>query len=299
MALDKNNWNANKITRDYLDSLLIEARHLDAVVPETEFMLFGKTFRTPVMTAALSHLDRHIYEGAARDMAIGAKEAGAVMWYGMTEEETIDACVETGASVIEIIKPYADRDILWKKLEHAQKAGCFAVGVDIDHSFAPTGKPDFVEGFDMAPVKTEEITQICREVKLPVIIKGVLSIQDASKCLRAGAAGIVLSHHNTRIPYSVPPLMAAPEIRNAVGTGMELFIDDEISSGFDTYKCLALGAKGVCVGRPLMAALKKGKAEGVREYLEQMTQELAYLMAVTCRSRLDEIDDSVIFERHF
>lgn len=299
MALDKNKWNANKITRDYLDSLLVEARHLDAEIPSTGFELFGETFKTPVMTAALSHLDEHLYEGAARDMAIGARDAGAVMWYGMTEEKTIEECVSTGAKVIEIVKPYADRSILWRKLEHARSAGCLAVGIDIDHSFNPQGKADVVEGYEMKPVRTEEVAEICRKIDLPIIMKGVLSLQDAAKCMRAGAAGIVLSHHNNRIPCSVPPLMAIRSIRRMVGNTMEIFVEDEISSGYDVFKALALGAKGVCVGRPLMASLHKEKAEGVRSHIEKMTEELAYMLAVTACKEPGDADESMIYERRF
>ena len=72
---------SNRITRAYLDALLIETRYLDAVVPDTTMELYGETFRTPVMTAALSHLDR-IYPETRNGMvetAKGAYAADAVM----------------------------------------------------------------------------------------------------------------------------------------------------------------------------------------------------------------------------
>ena len=71
--------NSNKITRDYLDSLLIETRYLNGDNPDTGFTLYGETFSSPVMTAALSHLTQLGSGGMAKGIALGAKEAGCVL----------------------------------------------------------------------------------------------------------------------------------------------------------------------------------------------------------------------------
>ena len=83
--------NSNQITRDYLDSLLIETRYMNSSVPSTEYEIFGEKFSSPIMTAALSHLDHFMFEGAAKAFAKGAKDAGVLMWYGMASEEEIEA----------------------------------------------------------------------------------------------------------------------------------------------------------------------------------------------------------------
>ena len=77
--------NSNQITRQYLDSLLLETRYLDTDNPSTAFSLYGADFQTPIMTGALSHLGEEMGLSLAR----GAKEAGAVFWYGMAEESEI------------------------------------------------------------------------------------------------------------------------------------------------------------------------------------------------------------------
>ena len=64
--------NSNAITRRYLDSLLIETRYMNSTFPDTEMTLYGKKFKTPVMTAALSHLDHFMFEGATAQYAEGA-----------------------------------------------------------------------------------------------------------------------------------------------------------------------------------------------------------------------------------
>ena len=106
------------ITRAYLDSLLLEVRHLDSVMPSTEFKLYGRTFKSPIMTAALSHLYEHYPDGMT-EMARGATAAGAVTWSGMGEDDELTNMIETGASVIKIIKPYADRDLVLHRIQHA------------------------------------------------------------------------------------------------------------------------------------------------------------------------------------
>ena len=83
--------NSNRIAREYIDSLRIETRYLDAAFPVTDFELYGARFSGPIMTAALSHLDHFMFPGAADALARGAKAAGAVLWYGMAEEAEIEA----------------------------------------------------------------------------------------------------------------------------------------------------------------------------------------------------------------
>ena len=286
--------NSNRISREYLDSLLIETRYMDSGNPIPDFELYGAKAATPIMTAALSHLDHFMFPGAADALAKGARDAGAILWYGMAEEEEIERLAGSGAPMIEIIKPYADRELVHRKIRHAEKTGLLAVGIDIDHPFAEDGSPDIVSGYEMAALKTEELREICQETHLPVIIKGVLSLRDAERCLKAGARGLVLSHHNNRIEYALPPMALLPEIVEMTGGKVPVFVDCEIKTGMDAFKALALGAKGVCIGRPLMTAIKQDGENGVRDYLKKATAELKKAMAFTGCTTLEKMDSSVI-----
>ena len=286
--------NSNRISRDYLDSLLIETRYMDAQVPDISYELYGAKVSSPIMTAALSHLDHFMFPGAADALAKGAKEAGAILWYGMGPEEEIERLAGFGAPMIEIIKPYADRDKIFRKIAHAEKLGLLAVGIDIDHPFGEDGSPDIVSGELMAPLQTAELEEIVRSTSLPVIIKGVLSRRDAERCLGAGAKGLVLSHHNNRIAYAVPPLAVLPEIAALAKGSVPLFVDCEIRTGMDAFKALALGASGVCIGRPLMTAVKDDMENGVKDYLLRANRELKKAMAFTGCPSLDRMDPTVI-----
>ena len=288
---------SDKITRQYFDSLLLEARYLDSAILSTSFSLFGKEFSTPIMTAALSHL----HNTAEKGMIVYAKAAklsDAVHWVGMGEDSELEEIVKTGAASIKIVKPHADNKEVFRKIEHAEKTGCFAVGMDIDHSFAGDGNFDNVLGLPMAAKSFDELKDFVQSTKLPFVVKGVLSVQDAEKCAKAGVKGIQVSHHHGIMPASVPPLMVLQDIRKALGPDFSIFIDCGIESGLDVYKCLALGATAVSVGRHLMPLLKKGQ-DVVSKRINDMTAELKGIMAKTGVQNLSQMDSSVIHKRMF
>ena len=295
----ENTGNSNRITRRYLDSLLIETRYMNSTNPDPSMDLYGKKFASPIMTAALSHLDHFMFEGATKAYAEGAAKAGAILWLGMAPEEEVELCASTGAQMIEIIKPYSDRDLIFKKIEHAEKLGLLAVGVDIDHPFSEDGSPDVIDGLEMTALTTDELRHICAATRLPVIVKGVLSIYDANEAIDAGAQGIVLSHHNNRIEFALPPLMALPSIKAAMTRKIPIFVDGDIRSGMDAFKALALGADAVCIGRPLMTAIKQNGAQGVADYLAKADAELRKAMAYTGCTTMDRMDPGVIHTTYF
>lgn len=280
--------NSNMIARKYLDSLLIQTRYMNGAFPDPSFELYGKEFSSPIMTAALSHLDHFMFDGAARAYAEGAAKAGVATWYGMADEGEIEMLLSYGAPLIEIIKPYSDRELIYKKIEHAKEKGVLAVGVDIDHAYSPDGGPDLVDGYTMSPLSTAELTDICGSTDLPVIVKGVLSLYDTEEVLKAGARGIVISHHNNRIEFAVPPLKILPEIAKEIDNTIPIFVDCEIRSGMDAFKAIALGADAVCIGRPLMTAIKENGAQGVCDYLKKAEDDFKKTMAFTgCKSIAD------------
>ena len=292
--------NSNTIARAYLDSLLIETRYMNSDIPDTTLELYGETFSSPIMTAALSHLDHMMFPGAHEAYVKGAAAAGAILWIGMEEtDEAIELCASSGTRVIEIIKPYADRGRIIDKIRRAEKLGHLAVGVDIDHPFGEDGSHDVVDGFELSPLTTKELMAIVDATKLPVIVKGVLSMRDAETTLACGAQGIVLSHHNNRIEYAIPPLSILPEVARAAAGRVPVFVDCEIRTGMDAFKALSLGATAVGIGRPLMTAIKQNGADGVTQYLKKTVDELKKAMAFTGTTNLKKMDPGVIHRRDF
>ena len=283
----------NAITRKYLDSLLIETRYIDSDLPDTRLHLFGETFSTPIMTAAFSHLNR-FHENGMVEMAKAAKAVDAVMWSGWSTEEELEQLIATGARTIYIEKPLADGDELLRRIAHAERAGCLAVGIDTDHAFTNDGKYDELRGIRMSGKTVADIRKMVESTKLPFIIKGVLGPAEAMKCLEAGVQGIVVSHHAGKMDFVVPPLLVLPKIVEAVGGKMKIFVDCGIYSGYDAFKALALGADAVSFGRVVLQPLSEKGAAGVEEMLREANALLAGVMARTCSRSVAEIDRSVI-----
>lgn len=274
---------SNGITREYMDSILIEMRHIDGTLPDTKMELYGRSFETPVMTAALSHLDSVCEKGMIRQ-AEGAGMAGAVNWAGMGPMEELEEITATGVPTIKIIKPYKDNEEIFKRIRHAEQCGCLAVGMDLDHSFNRSGGYDVVLGEEMRPKSLEELKSFVDATSLPFIVKGVLSRADAEKCLEAGVKGIVVSHHHGIMDFAVPPLKILPAIAEVIDGRIPIFVDCGLESGADVFKALALGATAVCIGRVTMGPLGEKGAAGVGEMINNVTGQLAGFMARTgCR----------------
>jgi isopentenyl diphosphate isomerase/L-lactate dehydrogenase-like FMN-dependent dehydrogenase len=285
------NYNAGdstRITREYLDSLLVEMRHIDAVESSTEFKLYGKTFSTPVMMAALS-------PQSLVEVAKGFHAAGSLAWAGKGGFAELEEIRTSGIDVIKILKPLKDKEEILKTIEQVEKIGCLAVGFDIDSQFGTKNKLYETGGISVAPKSVKEIREFVDATSLPFIIKGVLSEQDVYKCLDAGVRGIVISHHHGVVDYALPPLRILPKIAAVVRKQIPVFVDCSINRGMDAFKALALGADAVCLGRSILNPLKEKGAEGVQKLVEQVTNELKWAMAVTCSPDISHIDPSIIW----
>ena len=292
--------NSKQFTRKYFDSIWLEQRLMHAKMPDTALTLFGETFASPIMTAALSHLNLYIpnRESPMVSMAAAAKEAGIVHWVGMCEDEEFDEIAATGARIIRIIKPYADEEKTLRQIKHTEESGALAVGLDIDHTFDEDGELDVVRGEPMAIRSAETLRRYIESTSLPFVIKGVLSVQDALACAEIGAKGIMVSSHGGRMKFAVPPLMVLPEIAKAVGGKMEIFADGGVTSGADVYKALALGANAVGVGNHFIPLVAQGGSAAVANRIKEMTKELKGFMANTGVADTRSFDPTVLhFQR--
>jgi len=280
------------INRAYLDSLCVESRIVGAAHPTSSVTLFGETFETPIMTAALSHL-----KGGMAEFARGAKVAGAAAQIGMGDNDALGEILATGAKVVKIIKPYADPKEIYARIEFAEAHGALAVGMDVEHSVNVRDDADsVVMGMQMKLPTLEELRGYIESTKLPFVIKGALSVQDALRCAALGAAGIILSHHNSLMRWAVPPVALLPEIRAALeGADFTVIADGGFADGFDAFKALALGADAVSVGRALMGPYEEKGAEGVTAKIREITGEVKAMLVRTGSPDPRHIDPEVIW----
>ncbi len=130
---------------------------------------------------------------------------------------------------------------------------------------------------------------------LPVVVKGVLRADDAARCVDAGAAAVVVSNHGARQLDDAPATAdVVGEVADAVGGRAEIYVDGGVRRAADVAKALALGARGVLVGRPALWALATGGAEGVAGLLTWFHAELRRVLALVGAPTLAHLDRSVV-----
>lgn len=132
------------------------------------------------------------------------------------------------------------------------------------------------------PGLTPAVIGWLRELEgMPVVVKGVLRGDDAAVCVDAGASGVVVSNHGGRqLDTAVASADALPEVVEAVAGRAEVYVDGGIRRGTDVLKALALGARAVLVGRPVIWGLACGGAAGVQAVLEGLRVELQRAMTL-------------------
>ncbi|MDQ0321304.1 L-lactate dehydrogenase (cytochrome) [Pararhizobium capsulatum DSM 1112] len=131
----------------------------------------------------------------------------------------------------------------------------------------------------------------------PLILKGILDVEDAKMAARTGADAIIVSNHGGRQLDGAPSSISMlPRIVDAVGGMMEVHLDGGIRSGQDVLKAVALGAQGTYIGRPFLYGLGAGGKGGVKLTLEIIRKELDITMALCGKRDIRDIDASVIAE---
>lgn len=288
---------ANVINRRYLDSLLVEMRVIDSVKTCLTTRIFGREFSSPIMMPAFSHLNKVGKNGRKpmEEYALAAKQLRLLNWVGMEPDGEYADIAAVDAPTVRIIKPFADHDIILEQIDFAVKHGAIAVGVDIDHIANKNGGYDVVDGQPLGPVTLADLKTYVEAARVPFVAKGVLSVNDALKARDAGCRAVLVSHHHGRIPFGIPPTAVLPQIKDALqGSGMMIFCDCGIDTGYDAYKALALGADAVAVGRGILAPLLKEGTEGVVRKIRQMNEQLSELMLYTGIKDTASFDSSII-----
>ncbi|MDI1463931.1 alpha-hydroxy acid oxidase [Catellatospora sp. KI3] len=125
---------------------------------------------------------------------------------------------------------------------------------------------------------------------LPVVLKGILTAEDAARAVEYGADAVIVSNHGGRqLDGAVPALRALPEVVAAVAGRCPVLLDGSVRTGRDIFVALALGAEAVLIGRPALWALTAGGADGVAHVLSLLSAELEHTMALTGRPALADI----------
>jgi 4-hydroxymandelate oxidase len=129
---------------------------------------------------------------------------------------------------------------------------------------------------------------------LPVICKGIMTAEDASLCVDSGADALIVSNHGGRLGDTLASIEVLPEVVDAVGEKIEVYLDGGIRRGADVVRALALGARAVLLGRPMFWGLACGGEHGLSDVLDLLREEVEMAMILCGRPTIESIDGTVV-----
>jgi 4-hydroxymandelate oxidase len=145
---------------------------------------------------------------------------------------------------------------------------------------ASSGLAAYVASLFDAALTWKDIEWLAQKTKLPVLVKGILRVDDALRAVNHGASGIIVSNHGARQLDTTPATISTlPEIVDAVAGAVEVYVDGGIRRGTEVLKAMAYGARAVLVGRPILWGLAVGREAGVKSVLEMIPSVSAATMS--------------------
>lgn len=292
--------------------------------------LFGQPVSMPVLIAPtafqrLAHPDGEV----ATARAAGA--AGTIMILSTISTASIEEVAEAASGPIWFqLYVYKDRGATLNLIRRAEAAGCSAIVLTVDapvwgrreadirNRFRLPGHlsvtnltadgrqslPEGVDGSGLAAYIAEQfdpalswtdLAWLRSVTELPLLVKGVVRADDAARAVACGVSGIVVSNHGGRQLDTAPATIdVLPEIAAAVDGRVELLVDGGIRRGTDVIKALALGARAVLIGRPVLWGLAVDGQAGVERVLELLRHEFDVAMALCGCNSLEAVTVDLI-----
>ena len=256
--------------------------------PDTSCSFLGQALSIPILGSSTAGIEKYNHTVDEIDfcrMTIrGCREAGTLALRGDTWFYTLEnhpglaALEKEGGGGIPIFKPRAQED-LKRLIERTERAGCPAVGVDLDGCgstiMARHGQPVFRKTL-------KDIEELVRSTSLPFIAKGIMDPEDALGCAEAGVQVVAVSNHGGRVLDGTPGVAEIlPAIAAKVGGRVTITADGGVRTGYDVFKMLALGADAVLSGRDIIRAAVGGGTLGVRLQMERFKAALIQAMVMT------------------
>ena len=261
--------------------LMVNTQNLDLTTK-----LFGDATFTPILIGPASHQNRFHPEGELA-MARGASEAQAAMVVADRSDHPVERiAAEAGGPLWYQAYPESDAHSLLSRIHQAVEAGCKAVCITVGTPYGQVGSNGYPRLSALPPMGNPAfdwnyIDRIRRSVTAPLLLKGVMSAEEAKTAVKNGIKGIVVSNHGGGFVHGLAePITVLPEIVDAVGGRVPVLVDGGFRRGSDVLKALIFGAKAVLISRPALWGLAAYGAEGVRTVVELMQTELARDLAM-------------------
>ncbi|XP_030971849.1 peroxisomal (S)-2-hydroxy-acid oxidase GLO4-like isoform X2 [Quercus lobata] len=216
---------------------------------------------------------------------------------------------------------YKNRDVATQLVQRVERNGYKAIVLTVDVPMLGRREADIKNKMIVPPLKNIEglvstevnngvgtlDASLCwRDIgwlrsitNLPILIKGVLTREDAIKATEVGVAGIVVSNHGAcQLDYTPATITVLEEVVHAVGGKVPVFLDGGVRRGTDVFKALALGAQAVLIGRPVVYGLAAKGEYGVRKVIQMLKDELELTMALSGCPSVKDITRSHVRTEH-
>lgn len=289
---------------DSLAAVQLNSRVVHGVhVPDTSIDFFGTKISLPVIAAPTGGTTYNmggklteeefvtaICEGCTKAGTLGAVADGIGDPLPVFEKR-LDTLKSLGCKAIVGLKPRLNKDII-ERMRLAEKAGVVALTIDLDSAGRAARA---TKGQTVEPKTLEQLKELVKASRLPLLFKGIMTPDEAELCVQAGAAGIVVSNHGGRTLADTPGTAAVlPRIADVVKGRCFIMVDGTVARGTDVEKYIALGAQCTLAGRHFVRAAHGGLADGVKLFADRLQSELAVAMTLTGAQRVADINRKMI-----
>jgi lactate 2-monooxygenase len=155
--------------------------------------------------------------------------------------------------------------------------------------------PKFLNIYSRASLTWKDLAWLREHTRLPILLKGILSAEDARLAIEHDVDGIIVSNHGGRqVDGAIAAIDALPQVMKVANGRLPVLFDSGIRSGADMFKALALGASAICLGRPYVYGLAIAGEHGVREAIQNILAEFDLTMALTGCATLVDVANAVL-----
>jgi 4-hydroxymandelate oxidase len=304
---------------------------VDTEVCDTRTAILGATVGTPLAVAPTAY-HRLVHPDGEVATAQGAGAADALYTVSIFASRTLEDIASSASGPLWLqLYWLRQRDALAGLIDRAATAGYRALVLTVDIPRMGRRLRDMRNGFAVSPdcaavnldaalmasahargvggsalavhtaqaidptVTWTDLAWLRERSDLPIVLKGILTAEDARLAVAHGVDAIIVSNHGGRqLDGAVPSLVALPEVVAAVDGACPVLFDGGVRSGGDAFAALASGAQLVFLGRPVLWGLAVGGAAGVAGLLDLGTGELAHTMALAGRPTLEAVDRSAV-----
>jgi 4-hydroxymandelate oxidase len=293
---------------------------------DTATTLLGTSLRAPVIVAPTAYHGQ-VHADGEPATARGTGAAGSLFVASTLASRSLEETAQAATGPLWFqLYWLRDREMVADLVTRAKAAGCLALVLTVDaprigrrlrdmhNSFAVdpsarargldpkltavthqrqegvSGIAAAAEGMFDQTVTWSDLAWLRGLTDLPLLLKGIVTAEDAALAVEHGADAVIVSNHGGRqIDGGIASLRALPEVVAAVAGRCPVLVDGGVRRGRDVFVALALGAAAVLVGRPVLWGLAVGGADGVRHVLTLLTEDLAHTMALAGRPTLADI----------